>query len=64
MARAAETRQVLDDANEVDLYRNAHGPAYDVILADQLPWPVLAHWSPTIQSTLRRFISTAFAMSG
>jgi hypothetical protein len=45
-AQAAETGQeldavVLDDADEVDLYRDALGPAYDAMIADRVPWPVL-----------------------
>jgi hypothetical protein len=32
---------VLDDLGEVDLYRDALGPAYDVMLADRVPWPML-----------------------
>jgi hypothetical protein len=32
---------VLDDAGEVDLYRDALGPAYDTMIADRVPWPML-----------------------
>ncbi|WP_424183855.1 DUF7426 family protein [Actinokineospora sp. G85] len=32
---------VLDDAAEVDLYRDALGAAYDEMLADRVPWPAL-----------------------
>jgi hypothetical protein len=46
LAHAAETGQeleaeVLDDAGEVDLYRDALGPAYDAMIADRVPWPML-----------------------
>lgn len=46
VAQAAETGQeldaeVLDDAGEVDLYRDALGPAYETMLADRVPWPML-----------------------
>lgn len=46
LAQAVETGQeldavVLDDAGEVDLYRDALGPAYDAMIADRVPWPVL-----------------------
>jgi len=46
LAHAAETGQeleaeVLDDAGEVDLYRDALGPAYEEMLADRVPWPML-----------------------
>jgi hypothetical protein len=45
-AQAAEAGQVfeaelLDDAGEVDLYRDALGPAYDAMIADRVPWPML-----------------------
>ena len=45
-AQAAETGDeldavVLDDAGEVDLYRDALGPAYEEMLADRVPWPML-----------------------
>jgi hypothetical protein len=45
-AQAAETGEeleavVLDDAGEIDLYRDALGPAYDAMLADRVPWPML-----------------------
>jgi hypothetical protein len=32
---------VLDDAGEVDLYRDALGPVYDAMIADRVPWPML-----------------------
>ncbi|WP_420803659.1 DUF7426 family protein [Saccharothrix deserti] len=32
---------VLDDAAEVDLYRDALGAAYDEMVADRVPWPAL-----------------------
>ncbi|GAB3467090.1 DUF7426 family protein [Actinophytocola sediminis] len=32
---------VLDDMGEVDLYRDALGPAYETMLADRVPWPML-----------------------
>jgi hypothetical protein len=44
--QAAETGQeldaeLLDDTGEIDLYRDALGPAYEAMLADRVPWPVL-----------------------
>lgn len=46
LAKAAEDEQelnavVLDDVGEVDLYRDALGPAYAAMIADRVPWPVL-----------------------
>lgn len=46
LAQATETGEeldavVLDDAGEVDLYRDALGPAYDAMIADRVPWPML-----------------------
>lgn len=45
-AKAAESGEpldeiALDDAEEVDLYRDALGATYDEMLADRVPWPVL-----------------------
>lgn len=45
-AKAAETGEpldtvALDDDAEVDLYRDALGTAYDEMLADRVPWPML-----------------------
>lgn len=31
----------LDDAGEIDLYRDALGTAYDEMVADRVPWPAL-----------------------
>jgi hypothetical protein len=33
--------ELLDDAGEVDLYRDALGPAYDAMISDRVPWPML-----------------------
>lgn len=46
VAHAAESGEVLDeialdDEQEVDLYRDALGPAYDEMVADRVPWPML-----------------------
>jgi hypothetical protein len=45
-ARADETGETLDevgldDDNEVDLYRDALGSAYEQMVADRVPWPAL-----------------------
>lgn len=32
---------VLDDAHEVDLYRDALGTAYEQMITDRVPWPAL-----------------------
>jgi hypothetical protein len=45
-AKAAEIGEpldtvALDDDAEVDLYRDALGTAYDEMLADRVPWPML-----------------------
>lgn len=45
-AKAAERGEpldeiALDDDEEVDLYRDALGTAYDEMLADRVPWPML-----------------------
>jgi hypothetical protein len=46
VAQAAESGEpldevALDDAAEVDLYRDALGSAYDEMIADRVPWPAL-----------------------
>lgn len=46
LAQAAEEGQeldavVLDDVAEVDLYRDALGSAYEAMIADRVPWPML-----------------------
>ncbi|GGM65220.1 hypothetical protein GCM10012275_39730 [Longimycelium tulufanense] len=46
VAQAAESGEpldavALDDDDEIDLYRDALGSAYDEMLADQVPWPAL-----------------------
>src|SRR4051812_17989649 len=46
VAQAAESGEqldavALDDAGEVDLYRDALGTAYDEMVADRVSWPAL-----------------------
>lgn len=46
VAQAAESGDpldgvALDDAGEIDLYRDALGAAYDEMIADRVPWPAL-----------------------
>lgn len=45
-AKAVQTGEgleeiVVDDDQEVDLYRDALGPAYEQMVADRVPWPAL-----------------------
>jgi hypothetical protein len=53
--------QLLDDEQEIDLYRLALGPAYEQLLADEVPWTALRHAALTAVTWIATDEATALA---